>query len=86
MPGCRLAAKAQLLNEGPVAGDIATREVVQKTPTATDQPQQAKACVMVLGVLLEVLGQVPNALCHQGHLDLGRAGVGLVGPVFLDDA
>ena len=47
--------------------------------------EQAKASVMVLGVLLEVVGQVPNPLGHQSHLDLRRTGVGLVGPVFLDD-
>jgi hypothetical protein len=84
-PVYRLAAEAELLNEGPVAGDIATREVVQQTTATADQPQQAKTRVMVFGVLLKVLGQIPNALCHQSHLDLRRARIGLVGPMFLDD-
>src|ERR1700694_3480041 len=84
-PACRLAAQAELLNEGPVAGDIASREIVPQTPATSDPPERTKACVMVLGVLLQVVGQVPYPLGHQSHLDLRRTGVGLVGPVFLDD-
>src|ERR1700737_251482 len=81
----RLAAEAELLNEGPVAGDIASCEIVQQAPATADQPQKAKARVMVLGMLLEVVGEIPDPLGHESHLDLRRPGVGVVGPVLLDD-
>jgi hypothetical protein len=37
--------------------------------------------MMVLGVGLEVLGQLGDALGEEGDLDLGRPGVALVAPV-----
>jgi hypothetical protein len=42
--------------------------------------------VVILGVLLEVIGEAVDALRQERDLDLGRSGVALVGRVLRDEA
>src|SRR4051794_7632909 len=79
-----LPAKAELGDECPIPLDVVASEVVEQPPTATDEHQQPTARVMVLLVDLQVLREVVDPLGEDRHLDLGRAGVGLVEAVLLD--
>src|SRR5919201_897412 len=54
-------------------------------PPAADHLQQAAARVVVVLVDPQVLGELVDAGGEQGHLDLGRAGVALLGRVLRDD-
>src|SRR6266545_7352489 len=70
-------AKAEPLDQGPVAVDVLLRQVVQQPAALTDQEQQATTAVVVVLVLLQVLGQLRDAVRQQRDLDLGGAGVTL---------
>ena len=76
---------AQLGDEGTIALDVLLLEVVQQTAALADHLQQAAVGMLVLGVVPHVLGQHVDPLGEDGHLDLGRAGVPLVGAVGVDD-
>ena len=41
--------------------------------------------MVVVGVLLQMLGELADTLGQDGDLDLGRAGVALMGGVVADD-
>ena len=60
-------------------------EVVQEAAALTDHLQEAPVGVLILGVGPHVLGEDVDALGENGDLDLGGAGVGLVGPVRVDN-
>src|SRR4029450_928261 len=81
----RSAAQAEALDERAVAGDVVALEVAQQPPAAADHLEQAATRVVVVLVDLEVLGERVDARGEQGHLDLGRAGVALLGRVLGDD-
>ena len=78
-------AGTEFLNQRPVFGDIFFLQVFDQVPTLADQLEQTAAGVVVLGVGLEVLGQVENALGKQSDLHFARAGVGLVRLEFFND-
>src|SRR5699024_8926594 len=84
-PAIRSAAQAETLDQRPVALDLGLPQVLEQATTLTDQEQQATTRVVVVLVLLEVFGEVLDALCEQGHLDLRGAGVALVRGVLGDD-
>src|SRR5450830_1888517 len=71
----RLLAEAELLDERAVALEVPALQVGQEAAAASDKHQQPTARMMVLALLTQVLGQVVDALCEQGHLDLGVARV-----------
>src|SRR3954470_15046618 len=79
------SAQAEPLDDRAVAVDVFLLHVVQKATTLADQQEQATATVVVVLVLLEVLGQVGDAVRQQRHLDLRGAGVALAGAVLGDD-
>src|SRR5437899_2123113 len=81
-----LSADTQLVDDGPVPSGILVLEIFQEPPPLPDQHQQAPARVMVLRVGLEVLGQSVDPLGQKRDLDLGRAGVALMGLELLDQA
>src|SRR5918911_2651743 len=80
-----LSAQAEAFDDRPVPVDVGLREVVEQPAPLADQQQQPAAAVVVVLVLLQVLGEVADALREQGHLHLGRAGVALLGAVLRDD-
>ena len=80
-----LLADAELGNDGTIALDVLLHQVVEKAATLTDHLVQAATGVVVVGVNLEVLGELVDALGENSDLDFGRTGVGLVSAVGLDD-
>src|SRR3954470_21876979 len=76
--GPRLAAQAELLDEGAIALEILPLKVVQEAAAAADELQQATTRVVVVLVTAQVLGELVDALCQHRDLHLRRAGVGLV--------
>src|SRR5512139_1044312 len=77
--------QTEALHDRAVAVDVFLLHVVQKATTLTHEQQQATTAVVVVLVLLEVLGQVRDAVAEQRHLDLRRAGVALGQAVLGDD-
>jgi hypothetical protein len=75
----------QALDELAVPVVVLRLEVIEQPPTLADELQEPPPAVEVLLVRLEVLGEHVDALGEQRHLHLGRAGIGLVGAVLLDD-
>src|SRR6478609_5774290 len=73
--GTGLPAEAELLPQGAVALDVLALQVLQ----------QPTAAVVVVGVHLEVLGQVVDPPGQQRDLDFRRTGVTLIGRVPGDD-
>ena len=51
----------------------------------TDHLGQTATAVVVVGVALEVLGKVVDAVGQNGDLNLGRTGVALVDRILLND-
>ena len=86
MPGrASLLADAELGDDGAVALDVFLREVVKQTAALADHLVHAETAVVVLRVLLEVLGELTDALGQDGDLDFRGAGIALVGGVVEDD-
>ena len=84
-PPVTSAAQAETLDDRPVAVDLRLVEVVEQPTALADQQQQAAPAVVVVLVLLEVLGEVLDAVAEQRDLHLGRTGVTLGRRVFGDD-
>src|SRR5262245_5772247 len=84
-PGEELSPAAQLRDQFSVSLHVLALEVVQKSPAAPDQLEQAAPRVMVLRMRPEVLRELVDALREERDLDLGRARVRLRAPVAPDD-
>ena len=80
-----LFAQTQLLDQAVVALDVLLLEVREQAAALVDHHQQAAARMVVLVVVLEVLGQVTDALGEDRDLDFGRTGVALGLGVVLDN-
>src|SRR5436190_16396238 len=77
----RLVTESKVLDELPVGFELGTLHVVQEPTALSDEPEQALASVVILLVRSEMLGQVVDPFRENGDLNLGRTGIGLVGPV-----
>ena len=75
----QLLAQVQLLNDGAVALNVDLLQVAKKISSVADHLQHAAAAVVVLVVRLEVLGKSVDAMGKDRDLNLGRAGVTLMG-------
>src|SRR4051812_27078141 len=73
-----LSAQAEPGDDLSVPLDVVLADVIEQPPAATDELHQSPPGVMIALVLLEVLGEVGDALRENRDLDLGRAGIGLV--------
>eukprot|EP00919_Chromeraceae_sp_WS-2016_P066895 GHVR01158194.1.p1 GENE.GHVR01158194.1~~GHVR01158194.1.p1 ORF type:complete len:153 (-),score=0.91 GHVR01158194.1:61-519(-) len=82
----RLAAQAELFDQGLVTAVIDLLDVVEKAATGRNELEQTAAGMVILAVFLEVLGEVGNALGQDGHLNFRRAGVVWSGCVFLNQS
>ena len=82
---CRSAAQTQLADQRFVTFGVDRFEIIEKTAALRNQLDQAAARMVVLGVGLEVFGQVGNALREHRHLHFRRAGVVGFGCIFLDE-
>src|SRR5690606_14453025 len=65
-----------------VAGLVDALDIVEQRTTGLHQLQQAAAGMVILAVVLEVLGEVVDALGEDRDLHLGRTGVALLGGIF----
>ena len=80
-----LLADAQALDQFGIPVGVLAFQVIEQAPALADELQQAAARMMILGVGLEVFGQVADALAEQGDLNFRGAGVAVVGLVSADD-
>ena len=77
-----LAADAELLDDRLVAWLVLALHVIEQLAALRDHLEQAAPRMVVLGVGLEVLGEVGDALGEDRDLDLGRPRIpGLVGVI-----
>lgn len=63
-----VVANPELCDEFAIVVDIAPLDVAKQPTPLTYQHEKAPAGVMVLGVLLEVLGEILDALAEKGDL------------------
>ena len=80
----RLAAQAELFDQGLVASIVVLLEVVEKAATGRNQLEQAAAGMVILAMVLEVLGEVGNTFAEDRDLDFRRTGIVGLGCVFPD--
>ena len=62
-------------HQSPVALDILTPKIIEKTSPLTNHHEQSAATVMIALVEAKMLGQMVDALGQQCHLNLGGPGV-----------
>ncbi len=74
----RLLADAQLADDVAVAVRIVRLEIIEQATALADEHEKATAGRMVLGVGLEVLGELANAFAQDRNLHFRTAGVGVV--------
>src|SRR5690348_6166510 len=74
-PRGQLPADAEIGDDLAVPLDALDAEVVEQATPLTDQLEQAAPGVMILGVQLEVFGEIRDTLGQKSNLNLGRAGV-----------
>src|SRR5690625_133547 len=74
----------EALDQRAVARLVADLHIVQQLAALADHLEQTTARVIVLLVILEVLGQIIDALGQDRNLHFGRAGIALLGRIFLD--
>ena len=70
-----LLAQSEAFDQGAVPLRVASLHVIEQAPPPADHLEEPPPGVMVLGVGLEVLGQLGDALGEKGDLDLGGSGV-----------
>ncbi len=70
-----LATDIQTLQQLIILGQIVALDVVEQFATAAGQSDQSTACVEILAVYAQVLGQVVDACGQQRDLDLTGASV-----------
>src|SRR5262249_33678537 len=81
-----LLAQAEPLDQSRVTLGALVLQVGEQPAALRDELHETAPGVMVLGVGLEVLGQVGDPVGQKGDLDFGGSGVGRVGPKLPDDA
>ena len=77
----RLLTDAQLGNDCTVTLDVLLGNVVEQAAALTNKFVHTKTAVVVIGVLLEVLGELADTLGEDCDLDFGGTGVTFVGGV-----
>ena len=76
--------KPEVTDELPVAIEVLALEIPKEPAPLTDHHQEATAGMVVLGVTLQVTGQVIDPLREEGDLDLSGAGIAGTPAVLLD--
>jgi hypothetical protein len=80
-----LPADSQFIDNRAVALDIFFLQVIQKSPSLTDDLKQPPSGMMVLFVGPKMLGEILNALGKKRDLHFGGPGVAFVGLELIDD-
>jgi hypothetical protein len=73
-----LSAESQRFDDGPVALNVVVFNVVEQTSPTADQHEQSAAGVVVLGVDLQMLGEILDAMGQQTDLYLRATGVAVM--------
>lgn len=81
----KLFSDAATFDNGTVTFDIVLEKVVEELSSLTDHLLHTSAGVVVLGVLLEVLGELADSLGEDSDLYLGRTGIAFVSSEFFDE-
>jgi hypothetical protein len=68
IPMSLLFSQAKSLDQSPVTFDISVLQIVQEAPALSHQLDQSSTGMVVLGMDLEVIRQVTDALAQDGHL------------------
>ena len=79
-----LAADAELLNQPFIAVKILRVQIIEQPATLADQTQKSAARMMILGVALEMIGELLDARREQSDLHFGRTTVVRCRSVSLD--
>ena len=80
-----LLTDTQLSDQCTVTLDVLLHQVVEHLAALTYHLQQATTRVVILGMNLQVLGQLRDASGQDRNLYLGRTGVSCMGAVCLDN-
>jgi hypothetical protein len=75
---CQLLAELELFGYRLVTVQIDGLQIIQQTPALTDHHEQSTPRTMILFVLLQVIGQMVDALRQQRNLHIRRTGIPLV--------
>ena len=80
-----LAAQSEGLQNRVVAVDAFALQIVEELAATAGHGEKAAAAVEILAVIAQMFREVGDALGEQRDLDLGGAGILLVGPELGDD-
>ena len=80
-----LLSDVQLLDDRTIALNVNLLQITQQVSSVTNHLGQTATAVVVVGVALEVLGQVVDAVGQNSDLNLGRTGVAFVDRILLND-
>jgi hypothetical protein len=81
----KLLTDTAAFDNGTVTFDVVLEKVVKELSSLTDHLLHTSAAVVVLGVLLEVLGELAVSLGEDSDLYFGRTGVAFVYSKLFDD-
>ena len=81
----RLLSQVELSDDRTVTLDVVLLQVAQKVSSVADHLLQTSAAVEILGICLEVLGQVSDSGSQDRDLNLGRTGVALMDGIGLNN-
>ncbi|CCV03230.1 hypothetical protein MESS2_1030087 [Mesorhizobium metallidurans STM 2683] len=81
-PANSSTAQTELLDQRLIARVILALEIIKQAAALGDESEQTTAGMVILLVVLEMIGQVLDALGKDGHLDFRRPGIALGGCEF----
>ena len=81
-----LSPQTELIDELSIAVKILPLQIVEQATSLAHDPHQPTTRMMILLVVLEVLGELVQALGQKTHLNLCRTGVSGMPPMGLDHA
>ena len=80
-----LLTQSEGFDQFTIAVDVLVVEILQEFTTTTYHFGQATSCTEVLAVLLQMLGEVTDAIGEQSYLAFDRTGVSSRLSVLLED-
>ena len=80
-----LLTDTELLDNRTITIDVLLGQIAQQIATVTNHLQQTTAGMMVVGMLLQMLGQLVDASGQNRDLNLRRTGIGVMQLVSGDD-